>query len=77
MNRIDAEELLNALAHDHFRTLRNDGNQWAIAHLSFDGVSIAEISDSHLDRLLATWVDIVFAIDHGSGATAEAEGEGG
>lgn len=50
------EELLNALASSKFKALRNYGDRWGISHVSFDGVSIAEIFDDTLDRLLQAWV---------------------
>jgi hypothetical protein len=57
------EQLLSALASPSFLCLRNYGDRWGISHVSFDGVSIAEIFDSTLDRLLETWVELSEAIE--------------
>jgi len=57
------EEILDALASSHFRSLRNYGDRWGISHLSFDGVSIAEIFGDHLDALLDTWVEVNKALE--------------
>lgn len=56
-------ELLDALASASFRCLRNYGDRWGISHVSFDGTSIAEICDSDLDRLLATWIELNEAVE--------------
>lgn len=53
-----AEEILGALASDRFKALRNYGDRWGIAHVAADGVSIAEIFDDSLDRLLETWIEL-------------------
>ena len=57
------EEILDALASSHFRSLRNYEDYWGISHLSFDGVSIAEIFGDHLDALLDTWVEVNKALE--------------
>lgn len=57
------EQLLNALASPSFRCLRNYGDRWGISHVSFDGISIAEIFDSTLDRLLETWAELSESIE--------------
>lgn len=65
------EQILNALASPSFRCLRNYGDRWGISHVSFDGVSVAEIFDATLDRLLERWVDLNDAIEshrHGNSA---------
>ena len=42
-----------------FKKLEDHGKRWSITHLSFDGVSIAEICDSDLNRLIDTWERIL------------------
>lgn len=61
--RVSMDEILDALASSHFRSLRNYGDRWGISHLSFDGVSIAEIFCDHLDALLDTWVEVNKALE--------------
>ncbi len=50
-------------ASKHFRRLENHGTHWAIAHVSFDGVSIGEICDKYLDRLIDTWESLLEDLD--------------
>jgi hypothetical protein len=59
----DRERLLYSLGHEKFRALRNYGDRWGISHLSFDGESIAEIFDAHLDRLLDTWCELLTSLE--------------
>lgn len=42
-----------------FKKLTDYGDRWGIAHLSFDNESIAEIFDSHFDRLIETWESLL------------------
>ena len=56
-------EQINALASSSFRCLRNYGDRWGISHVSFDGVSIAEIFDADFDRLLQTWAELSESIE--------------
>lgn len=56
-------ELLDALLSRNFRCLRNYGDRWGIAHVSFDGVSIGEIFDTDLNRLCNAWIDLDQAIE--------------
>ncbi len=46
-----------------FKRLEDYGNQWGIAHVSFDGVSIAEIFDSDLNRLIETWESLLISLE--------------
>ncbi len=65
------EELLDALASPYFKALRNYGDRWGIAHVSFDVESIGEIFNDDLDTLLQQWIDLNRAIeDYTSGAAS-------
>ena len=51
---------------DWFLKLEDYGNRWGIAHVSFDGVSTAEIFDADLNRLMETWESLLIDLQTNS-----------
>ncbi len=57
------DELLDALAHDHFLRLENHGSHWSILHKSPDGKAEAAICNKTLTSLLDDWCALVSEIE--------------
>lgn len=53
----------NLFCNKWFKRLEDYGDRWGIAHVSFDGVSVAEIIDADLDRLIETWERILIDLE--------------
>jgi hypothetical protein len=57
------EDLLELFAHKSFKRLEQKKTHWEIAHISYDGVSIAALCDKDLERLIETYRGVAEDID--------------
>lgn len=60
---MNAEDLMNLLAHESLKRFENRGDGWAIVYVSHDGVSVKELFDADLNRLIRRWFDVVIGLD--------------
>lgn len=55
--------LIELLNHPCFLSLERRGNHWAINHVSHDGVSIAAVTATELERVIEDFEGVVESID--------------
>lgn len=56
-------KLEDLLTHKSFLKLEQLRTHWKLTHISHDGVSISAICDKDLDRMVATYAEVVESID--------------